>query len=276
MVLVTSVLAIICLLFRHSYKLIWFNTYFGANQKQDNSMFAYYNRIIESNVHSLTSGTEPAQYKVTRHSYKSISLVFEILMMCIFPWPFYETYILFNYTISGGIGTIPRTIVAEYFLGDFFLAFMFLRVYQILRCVMNYCLYTDAFSKKLCETYGFENGISFAIKCLLRIYPARIILLNFAVFTMLYSYLLRLFELPVLKHIPASFETLDQFFNAAYVTIITITTVGYGDITPISYFGRATMMLAALHGALMISLVVLTVSNFLELSDNQLLVFRRI
>lgn len=196
--------------------------------------------------------------------------------MCIFPWPFYETYILFNYTISGGIGTVPRTIVAEYFLGDFFLAIMFFRVWQILRSVLNYCLYTDAFSKKLCETYGFKNSFYFAIKCLLRIYPAKIILLNFALWTLLYAYLLRLFELPVLKHIPASYETLDQYFNAVYVTVITITTVGYGDITPISYFGRATMMMAALHGALMISLVVLTVSNFLELSDNELLVFRKI
>lgn len=56
MVLVTSVLAIISLIFRHRYKLIWFKTYFGPNRKQDHSsMFAYYNRIIDSNLHSLAS-----------------------------------------------------------------------------------------------------------------------------------------------------------------------------------------------------------------------------
>ena len=47
------------------------------------------------------------------------------------------------------------------------------------------------------------------------------------------SYIVRIFELPLLAAEGSkTFEALENYFNAFYMTFITITTVGYGDITP--------------------------------------------
>ena len=47
-------------------------------------------------------------------------------------------------------------------------------------------------------------------------------------------------------------ETFDSFFDAAYFAVVTITTVGYGDITPVSDAGRLCTMLMILTGIALI------------------------
>lgn len=49
---------------------------------------------------------------------------------------------------------------------------------------------------------------------------------------------------------------------------MTMTTVGYGDVTPHTTGGKYVCMFTALWGAFMVSLLVLMVSNFFELSRN--------
>ncbi|RZM82546.1 ion channel [Leptolyngbya iicbica] len=47
-------------------------------------------------------------------------------------------------------------------------------------------------------------------------------------------------------------ETFSTFFDAAYFAVVTITTVGYGDITPVSDAGRLCTMLMILTGIALI------------------------
>lgn len=54
-----------------------------------------------------------------------------------------------------------------------------------------------------------------------------------------------------------------------YVVIITMTTVGYGDVVPHTTPGRFICMFTALWGAFMVSIMVLMVNNFFELDKNQ-------
>ena len=49
--------------------------------------------------------------------------------------------------------------------------------------------------------------------------------------------------------------------------MITLTTVGYGDITPHTYPGKVIIMFCALWGAFMISLLVLTVGSYFNLNE---------
>ncbi|MGI6014384.1 MAG: potassium channel family protein [Oscillospiraceae bacterium] len=50
---------------------------------------------------------------------------------------------------------------------------------------------------------------------------------------------------------PESFET---FFDAIYWAVVTLTTVGYGDIYPVSYIGRIISMLSSFIGIAIIAL----------------------
>ena len=51
--------------------------------------------------------------------------------------------------------------------------------------------------------------------------------------------------------------------------MITLTTVGYGDIAPTTIIGRLVIMFAAVLGIIQISLLVNVVSSLLSLSPNE-------
>jgi hypothetical protein len=92
------------------------------------------------------------------------------------------------------------------------------------------------------------------------------------------AYQMRIFELPYM-HIGVEQDTnfsLDQFFNSVWLIVITITTVGYGDISPNTEPGKIVAMVAALWGALLTSLIVVTVQSIFDLPLNQLKALKHI
>ena len=57
----------------------------------------------------------------------------------------------------------------------------------------------------------------------------------------------------------------EGYFSYLYLVVVTITTVGYGDITAKSLIGKVMLMLGAIWGAFLISLIVLVVANVFDL-----------
>jgi len=55
-----------------------------------------------------------------------------------------------------------------------------------------------------------------------------------------------------------------------------MTTVGYGDLPPKTMPGKMVAMVVALWGAFLISLLMVTVTNVFELSENQKMAMRHI
>ena len=49
-------------------------------------------------------------------------------------------------------------------------------------------------------------------------------------------------------------ESFDSFFEAVYWATMSLTTVGYGDIYPVSFMGRAITMISSLMGIAIIAL----------------------
>ena len=61
-----------------------------------------------------------------------------------------------------------------------------------------------------------------------------------------------------------------------YFIIITLTTVGYGDIQPHTIPGKIIIMFTAIWGAVLISLIVVMVSKIFEMTENQEKALRQI
>ena len=78
---------------------------------------------------------------------------------------------------------------------------------------------------------------------------------------LVFAYSLKIFEGPLSD---ASLQNFNSYPNSLWVTIITITTVGYGDIYPKTHFGRFVGISACLAGYVMISLFVITLTNMLN------------
>jgi hypothetical protein len=190
--------------------------------------------------------------------------------MIVCPVPFWDTYVKVSAKDKGH---------CYYLLSDLILCFMLCRFFFFVRTCVNYTVYTDAYSKKLCKTYGFDAGVRFTFKCMILEHPATTFFSFFVLSVFLQVYTLRIFEMPYFRTLDSSdsnFQAMDSLFNSLWCVVITMTTVGYGDIAPTTTPGRCVAMIVALYGAFLISLLVATMSSFIELNQNQKMALRHI
>jgi hypothetical protein len=183
-----------------------------------------------------------------------------MVMLSVTPIPYFDFYIKHN-AKSG--------VTVYYFLSEIMLSVMAFRLFYIVRAYFNYSIYADSYSKKLFQQYGFESNLRFAFKANLINDPQRTIGLIFVSFVLFYSYLLRIFELPYFRAVSPTdptYRQFDDFFSANWCCIITLTTVGYGDMTPCTTPGRIVTITIAMTGSFLMALVVAMVTSQTELS----------
>ena len=126
----------------------------------------------------------------------NFKLVMDILILIVFPLPFYDRYIFIKQNDENGL----EYFYTDYLLSDFMIAFMFLRILFLLRSAVNYSIYKDAYSIRLCQSYGFNGGTRFFLKCLFKQYPLLIVVSLFTLSIVVLSYLVRIFELPYMRN----------------------------------------------------------------------------
>ena len=94
-----------------------------------------------------------------------------------------------------------------------------------------------------------------------------------------FGYAIRIHELPFAIYRDPYYSqrtSTEQEIDFLYFTIITLTTVGYGDMSPVSIIGKILVLFAAIISATIISLVVVVMTNMLGLSKEHKLVMREI
>lgn len=65
------------------------------------------------------------------------------------------------------------------------------------------------------------------------------------------------------------FKDFEQFESAVWLVVITMGTVGFGDIVPVTIFGRMITMVASLWGAFIFTLVLISFGSRFNLSTKQ-------
>lgn len=78
----------------------------------------------------------------------STEFLFEVLLLIIHPIPQYDKE--YTFYILNMLGSKDQYVPVKYMLGDFLFAFMFFRVYFLIRTIMNFSSYSDLYSKKIC------------------------------------------------------------------------------------------------------------------------------
>jgi hypothetical protein len=76
----------------------------------------------------------------------------------------------------------------------------------------------------------------------------------------------RIFEIVYYRNL--NLIDFDSYFQAVWVIVVTICTVGFGDLVPFSNIGRIIIMITAFWGAFIISLVIVVAVNLFNLSRN--------
>ena len=77
------------------------------------------------------------------------------------------------------------------------------------------------------------------------------VLLGVLGISIFYVFLTALIMFNAEPHVESTFDT---FFDALYWATVTLTTVGYGDVTPVTDLGRLVSMISSLFGVAIIAL----------------------
>jgi len=185
-------------------------------------------------------------------------------MLLVCPIPYYDKLIVIN---PINADNTSEKVQVYYLTSDFILAFMFIRVYFLVRAVINYSDFTDIYAKKLCINYGFTANVRYTFKCLLLTRPGMTINSISLVSVFILAYLMRIFELPY--YLALDRVDFNEYFTSIWLIVITMTTVGYGDISPYTSFGRFVAIFTAVWGTFLISLLVVSVGQMFALTFNE-------
>jgi potassium intermediate/small conductance calcium-activated channel subfamily N protein 2 len=128
--------------------------------------------------------------------------------------------------------------------------------------------------------YGCESDYLYAIKCLFKDSPMLLIGIVFTSSILIFALSLRIAE----RDVPSVLATLSNmsqgsaksvsndissFANALWLTIITMTTVGYGDFYPRTTFGRIIDVVLVVWGTFIVSLMVVVLTNTLNMDQSE-------
>ena len=103
------------------------------------------------------------------------------------------------------------------------------------------------------------------MKALIKERPGITVFLTAVLSIMWLAYLLRVFER--VAYVEQGQKVFDSYFTSIWNVVITMTTVGYGDIASVSVFGRLISMVNAVWGTFIISLLVASIGRIFELNE---------
>ena len=191
-------------------------------------------------------------------------LFFEILLHILQPYPYIEYH--FEMLIVGHT-VIYSLNMFLYFLSTF-------RLYYIIKFIYEINLFGSMRSKKILQYFNGnrENSSLFVIKANLD-YRGFLTLIFIGICILVYFALL-LKVLEYFKHDPDN--PFYYFPNSIWYLLITMGTIGYGDITPKTVLGRIIGCLVCIVGVVVLSLIVVTLTMFTYLDPEELSVYNSI
>ena len=125
--------------------------------------------------------------------------------------------------------------------------FVFLRLYTLFRVIRNHSGFANVHAELVSAAYGISSSsIRFATKMVLRQYPIQAMIPVFGITVMATSTMLWMLECGA----PGGINRFDQ---CIWCTVTTMSTVGYGDMYPITVKGRLAVGIFGFAGGLVFS-----------------------
>jgi potassium intermediate/small conductance calcium-activated channel subfamily N protein 2 len=153
---------------------------------------------------------------------------------------------------------------------------MLARVYHPIRLFSTLSDFRSCRAQRICQMNGCRSGTFFAVKCLIRDKPKEVIFYMLAAGIFTGSFCYRTFERPIQPYSGFQFQ---DYGSSMWCVIITMTTVGYGDMYPTSIPGRFCGFILCIWGVLVVSMMVVAVNNTVELAlgeDKAFMILRRL
>ena len=137
------------------------------------------------------------------------------------------------------------------------------RSHLVIRPLLSSSEFMNARAQRVCYIFGHETSYIFAIRSLQLNQPTKFLLFALTYLSTIFAYILRLCEQPLSTDNSRGFG---NYWNSLWCTLVTLTTVGYGDMRPESPLGRIVGVMIALWGGILTALIVVTVERVLLLT----------
>lgn len=163
----------------------------------------------------------------------------------------------------------------EYEVNDILLVITLLRVYIVCRFLLVLSEYYSSRAERIVKIFGKRLSKLFVMRCLLLIKPLQTILILALISIIILSCMIKIIEgINYFTRDYSQAVDFSLFVNSIWATTVTMTAVGYGDLPPSTLFGRVIMILASLIGTILISLMMMSLQNYLKLNDNEVKAFK--
>ncbi|MCQ2818786.1 MAG: potassium channel family protein, partial [archaeon] len=190
--------------------------------------------------------------------------ILEIFIVCLFLPPF----------INVGISGEQLQFKFIYTISAIFGIVVLIKGYLVIKIYHYLSRWTSRKAQTIGERYNVKIGFKFAFKAELKKRPYTILVVTLFVVVVILSYMVRCFEYTVidqdnLKEYLRGDHELQDMQNCVWMIIITMLTVGYGDIYPRSHLGRITVMISSILGNIIVSLIVVSLAVLTEFSAEE-------
>ena len=189
-----------------------------------------------------------------------VGLSIQSFMIFLSPSPF-----LSNRVICSFNNTVNKELCYKY--NDFLHILQFYKLYFIVKAFATNSQFSSSSSHRLCSIYCTKPTNTFVIKCMMREVPLKFILTMFMLGIVFFGYALRIAESPLF--LVDKSPDLSEYFNCCWTSMLTMTTIGYGDYFPRTTLGRVIMFACCIYGMVVTSLMVTFVSQELQLSSGE-------
>ena len=195
-------------------------------------------------------------------SFKTLAIDWAILI--IHPPPFYDIELKFRQL--HGVLYLDLSVVC--------LSLMMFRFLHLFRIFLHYSKWSSFKVQKICRAHGVGHPLRFAIKACLKDRPYFILIPLFAISTFSLGVALEIYEQPFNEdneEFADYGKKLDYsyLYNAMWLILLTMTTVGFGDFYARTHVGRFISIIAAIWGTFLISLMIIMFNNYVLFTRQQ-------
>ena len=195
-----------------------------------------------------------------------VELVLTFLVYISHPSPFLNE---FKYTLKNDKFDIYLT----YTWNSILLAIMMCRLWYPIKFYLINSEYYRPRSKRICEMNKVENNLFFTLKASMQGSAFEIYGLLFLLGIIFFTVTIRIFEMELDSVANCKFS---NYWDTVWMVIITMLTVGYGDFFPSTIEGRGLAILAAVIGVILISMLIVSITNMISFTYNEKVVFELI